>query len=153
MLYDDHVYRLICLDPFLSIDLPKDMEWIDESSWSPVEQFTEYGLTGALLIQEGFKLKGRTITLSGKDDMSWIQRTDHDILLQMRNIPGIRMTFQFIQRSTTKPYTYSNPRFSYDVTFNHTEGALQLESIKRWDNYEPDTWFKIRFIRLIEVAL
>jgi len=155
MLYDDFVYKLTTIAPATaySIDLPKDLEWSDESTWSPIEQSAEYSLTGALLIQEGVKLKGRTITLLGKDDMAWVDRTDFDTLLAMRNLLGATMTFQFIQRSwINDAFAYTNPRFTYTVSFNHTEGsAVELECIKRWDNFEPDQWFRIRSIKLMEV--
>jgi len=151
-LYDNYIYRLSSADPYHTIDLPKDLEWEDESIWSPVEQSLEYSLTGALLIQTGIKLHGRTITLVGKDDMGWITRPDFDKLMTMRNIPDLEMTFEFIKREfISDVYVYSAPLFQHTVNFNHAEGALNLESIKRWDNYEPDGWFKIRFIRLIEV--
>lgn len=151
-IYDDFVWRLSSTSPVHTIDLPKDLEWEDETTWSPVEQSLEYSLTGALLIQEGVKLKGRTITLSGKDDMCWISRADGDKLMQMRNIQGLEMTVEFLKKEYVGgAWVYSTPRFSYTVNFNHAEGALQLESLKRWDNFEPDGWFKVRFIRLIEV--
>ena len=152
MLYDEHVYRLLSTDPPHEVFLPKDLEWVDESTWSPVEQSLEYSLQGSLFIQEGVKLKGRTITLQGKDDMSWINREVFDKLILMRNIQGLTMSFSFLEKSWNGSiFVYSNPRFTYNVMFNHSEGALDLENVKRFDNYEPGHWFKIRNIRLIEV--
>jgi len=151
-LYDDYTYLLTSASPYYTIDLPKDLEWEDESTWSPVEQVLEYSLTGALLIQTGVKLKGRNITLSGKDDMCWITRADYDKLILMRNIPDLEMTFSFLKKTIVSGNpVYSDPKFTYTVNFNHVDGALNLESVKRWDNFEPDGWFKVRFIRLIEV--
>ena len=35
--------------------LPRGLRWTDELAWSPVAQSTEYGLTGALIVQEATK--------------------------------------------------------------------------------------------------
>lgn len=51
------------------------MVWIDEMDWSPVETVSEYGLTGALVIDGGLRLEGRPITLQGADDQGHIQRS------------------------------------------------------------------------------
>ncbi len=154
-IYDDYIYKLttVAPAPFYTIDLPKDLEWVDESSWSPIEQSTEYSLTGAFLIQEGVKQKGRAITLVGKDDMAWVDRTFFDKILVMRNLLGAQMILQFIEKTWNgAAWVYANPRFEFNVSFNHSEGnALELECIKRWDNYEPDQWFKVRTIKLMEV--
>lgn len=155
-LYDDHVYKLTSATPSHTVDLPKDLEWVDEANWSPVGQNVEYSTTGAFLIQEGLKQKGRTITLVGKDDMAWIDRTIYDKLITMRNLPGLIFTFEFVKRTWNESlmqYVYSDPRFQFNAQFNHVDGALELESAKRWDNFESHSWFKIRYIRLFEVSL
>lgn len=56
------------------ITLPEDLQWIDEFDWSPVAQDREYTIGGALSVQEGTKLAGRAITLSG-GDWAWVPRT------------------------------------------------------------------------------
>lgn len=45
------------------IELDDDFQWVNEFSHSPVEQTREHSITGALLIQEGLKLHGRSIEL------------------------------------------------------------------------------------------
>jgi hypothetical protein len=154
-IYDDFIYKLTTVAPatYYTIDLPKDLEWVDESTWSPIEQSSEYSLTGAFLIQEGVKQKGRAITLVGKDDMAWVDRTFFDKILLMRNLVGAEMTLQFLEKTWNgSAWVYANPRFSYNVSFDHTQGsAVELECIKRWDNFEPDQWFRVRTIKLMEV--
>lgn len=60
--------------------LPQGLRWTDEYAWSAVAQSTEYGLTGALLIQEGTRTAGRPLTLVGGANWAWITRADLDTL-------------------------------------------------------------------------
>lgn len=46
-------------DGTTTIELPPDLHWRDEFSWTPVEQSTEYSLTGALIVQSGARQAGR----------------------------------------------------------------------------------------------
>ena len=57
-----------------SITLPDDLLWIDEFEWNPVEQNTERSLSGALLVEEQQKKKGRPVTLSGGSEAGWVTR-------------------------------------------------------------------------------
>lgn len=58
--------------------LPSGLVWSDEGAWSPVAQATERTLSGALVLEESAKLKGRPITLSGAQDgndhTAWVMR-------------------------------------------------------------------------------
>lgn len=145
--YDDYIYRLSTANPqpIFSIDLPKDLEWKDELNWGVVEQVVEYSLTGALLIQEGVKQKGRAITLTGKDNMAWITRAQGTTLLAMRNSPGLVMKLEFLDKNP--PYT---ALFTFNVMFRHNEGAIELSNIKDFDAYENDAWYIVQAIRLME---
>ena len=57
-----------------AIHIPRGMVWVDEFAWQPVEKSTEYSITGALLIDSGVRLAGRTITLQADTDAGWITR-------------------------------------------------------------------------------
>lgn len=46
-----------------TIELDDDFQWVNEFDHNPIEQTREHSLTGALLIQEGQKLHGRSIEL------------------------------------------------------------------------------------------
>ncbi|MBS3953620.1 MAG: hypothetical protein KGZ88_11790 [Methylomicrobium sp.] len=61
---------MITLD---ALELPKDLVWVDEFDWTPVQQSETYTLTGALVLESGVKQAGRTITLSGTDS-GWADR-------------------------------------------------------------------------------
>lgn len=146
--YDDYIYRLstVAPQPVFSIDLPKDLLWSDEHTWSAVAQSAEYSLTGALLIEEGLKQKGRTITLTGLDNMAWITREQGNTLLSMANSPGLIMTFSHML--SVAPFTV---RFSMNVMFRHFEApALDIRTIKQWDQYEPGAWYIVNSIKLME---
>lgn len=48
-----------------STTLPESLIWLDEYAWMPVDQSSEYTLTGALVIEPATKQAGRPITLHG----------------------------------------------------------------------------------------
>lgn len=147
IIYDDYIWRLETAAPqtVFSIDLPKDLHWQEELSWSAVEQNVEHSLTGALLIQEGVKLKGRQITLVGKDDMAWIDRSKGLTLLSMANSPGLIMTLKFLEPVS------ETVAFSFNVMFRHFEKpALDIRHIKQWDQFEPGAWYIVNSIKLME---
>ena len=59
----------------------RNIIWQDEFAWSPVVQSVDYGLTGALIVQESTRLAGRPITLIGQSSGNqsaacWIARAD-----------------------------------------------------------------------------
>ena len=154
MIYDDYIYRLSAVAPQsplctislpLSIDLPKDLKWEDELKWSPVNQTVEFSTTGALLIQEGAKQKGRPITLVGVDDMAWLTRPQGLILQSMQYSPGLVMDLRFVDSANA-----SNILWSKNVMFRHSEGGLDMDNIKHFDQYEPDAWYIVRAIRFME---
>ena len=72
------------------IVLPPYLEWEDEFSWSPVDQQTEYSITGALMLDISTKLAGRPITLVGTEHLGWITR---ELLLDLQALadtPDVR---------------------------------------------------------------
>lgn len=155
--FDDYVWRLFSEAPYDVYDvvLPKDLEWIDEFSWNPVTQDIKNSLTGALFINEHKRLQGRSITLNGKDDMGWIVRSLADTLLLMRNTAGLKMTLQFVSasyNSGTDQWTFGSVHITHNVLFRHSEVPIEFESVKRFDNFEADSWFKVNNIRLMEIG-
>lgn len=148
--YDEYVWRLSSDTPAFDIQLPQDLEWVDEFTWSPVQQNVSTSLTGALIIQEQVQQKGRPITLQGKDDMAWVQRPLGDILMQMRDTAGLVMTLDYVSYIGS---SYGPVLFSYEVMFRHYDPpVLDLESVKRFDNFEPDAWYKVRNIKFMEAV-
>lgn len=145
--YDDYIWRLstVAPQPVFSVDLPKDLLWSEELTWNTVDQNVEYSLSGALLIQEGVKLKGRMITLVGKDDMAWITREIGLTLLNMSNSPGLVMTLKFLDPNT------QTTLHNFNTMFRHYEKpAVDLKHIKQWDQFESGAWYIINSIKLME---
>lgn len=91
--------------------LPDDMGWPDEYAWQPVEQRSEYSLTGALIVESAAKQAGRPITLVAEDGAAWMPRTDVDQLAAWIALAGITLTL--VLRGTT-----------YSVVFDHQRGAM-----------------------------
>jgi len=152
ILYEDFVWRLQSVTPFNDVRLPQDLEWIDETTYSPIKQKIDLTLTGALVVQESAQLAGRPITLQGKDDMAWIKRDIVQQLMNMRDIPGLFMTLQFVEYDpVTDTYGVVHPLLDFEVVFRHFDApVLDCESVKRFDNFEPDAWFKVRNIKFME---
>lgn len=70
------------------VELPGDLEWLDEYDWSPVTQQIEPATDGALHIEESALLAGRPITLgpSGNSNI-WISRATADALRALLIVP------------------------------------------------------------------
>lgn len=151
LLYDDYIWRLTSTSSLaVDLQLPKDLEWIDEFTWSPVQQTVSTTLSGALVIQESRQEKGRPVTLQGFDDMAWVSRLLVDTLIQMRDTAGLVMNLSFIHWNGT---VYGDSLYDYQVMFRHYEPpVIQLESVLRFDGFEPSTWFKVRNLKFMETT-
>lgn len=80
-----------------ALTLPDGLIWQDEFAWSPVTQSVEYGLTGALVVQEATRLAGRPITLVGQASGNqsaacWITRADLLTLQAALCVAGAQFT-------------------------------------------------------------
>lgn len=70
-----------------ALTLPDDLLWTDEyGEWSSVAQETAYTLGGALVIQEGSRLAGRPITLSGSREHGWATRAQVEALRALSEV-------------------------------------------------------------------
>ena len=116
------------------IRLPQDMRWTDEFDWSKVAQAApQRTLSGGLVIQQGVKLNGRPVTLSG--DWVWLNRADLAALRDWSDTPELEMelthydgrTFNVVFRlhdaalGKAEPVHYSTPEKDsekYTVTIN-----------------------------------
>ncbi len=82
---------MITLD---GVNLPSDLFWADEFSWSPVQDVTQYSLAGSLLVGESKKLAGRPITLEGGPDRAWVPRSTVLTLQTMAKTMGRTMALK-----------------------------------------------------------
>jgi len=95
-----------------TLTLPDALDWVDELTWSPVEQTRTYTTTGALLIEEATKQAGRPITLQGSQDTTWCTRALVLTLREWASTPGVVMSL--VLRGVSR-----------SVTWAHDGGALQ----------------------------
>ncbi len=125
--------------PLTSIELPDDLEWIDEMSWTPVAQTSTFGVTGSLYVQVGTKLAGRYITLEGKTDMGWITRETVLELITLRDLAGREMTL------------WLEDGRSFNVIFRQDEVPIDVKTLKGYNQFVDDEHFIVNAIRLMEV--
>lgn len=126
-------------DGSTTLVLPEDLQWVNEFDWSPIQQGLEYSLSGALIIQEGVKLKGREITLYGGPDAAWITRADVKALYAMAQNPATVMTF-----------THADGR-TFNVLFNRQKKPIDAREIYRVANPDDTHPYSVT-IELLEVA-
>lgn len=128
-----------------AITLPSGLAWGDEFDWTPVEQSSDYSLTGALILQTATKLKGRPITLVGQSDgadhTAWISRANLLILKTALNVAGATFTL-----------TLHDARI-FTVAANGPVKAAPLPAYKSLLPANPDSdhWYLLASVPLIEV--
>lgn len=91
--------------------------WTDEFAWSPVEQVTEPGTTGALQVHVGVREAGRPITLEGTET-TWFTRSLCSTLAAWAALPGITLTL--VLRGVAR-----------QVMFDHERGGFEANPLHR----------------------
>jgi len=122
-----------------TIELPKELKWEDEMDWSPVTQSVGHGVSGALFVQEGVKVKGREITLTGTEELGWISRTTVESLIALRNTAG-----------WTGTLTLPDDR-TFTVRFRNGEKAVDVSPIIPYNQFAVQGMYQVNAIRLMEV--
>lgn len=89
-----------------ALELPKDLQWVDEFAWSALSQSTERSITGAYIIDMQTRTAGRPITLEGKENTAWLQRSAAKTLKAWVDAPG-------------QVYTLTHNGTAYQVMFDH----------------------------------
>lgn len=141
-----------------ALRLPDTLVWSDEFDWTPVAQATEYGLTGALLIDEALKLAGRPITLKGQQDgnsyTAGVQRgqpflgwSSLEALRTALCVAGVTLTLTLHDNRTFRV----TPR-------QDGEGPLKVEPRPVFKSFTPailsaDTRYFVAEIRLLELPV
>ena len=117
-----------------AIALPGDLVWTDRFTWSPVTQIFDYGLTGALILQEGRKQAGRPITLSGGTNWAWLPLATLEALEVLRDQePAADMTLTLDGTPRT-------------VRWNHDEGPISATPV--FPNRSKFNNVTLRFIQV-----
>lgn len=78
----------------ISVELPADLYWSDETAWHPVSQTAQRSLTGALIVSHQARTGGRSITLEPPtaESSAWMHRAVVDQLKAWADLPGQQMT-------------------------------------------------------------
>lgn len=118
-----------------TITLPPDLQWEDEFDWSAVEQEKDYSLTGALIIQQGTKKKGRPITLISGGG-AWAKRS-------------IVLTIQTFYNTAEQTLTLTLWGAEYAVMFDRPDG-FKAREVSRIANPGVNEWYTIT-LKLFEV--
>lgn len=80
-----------------SLTLPDDPIWVNEFDWTPVEQNSNYSLTGASIVQVSVKQAGRLIRL----DCHWLTRAQVQALAALADVAGAEYTLTLHQGTYT----------------------------------------------------
>lgn len=125
------------------IELPKDLIWVDELTWSAVAQKSERGIFGTLIIDAMARNGGRPITLQGDGDSAWISRANLRALRAWAAVPGLRMTLRLLGED-------------YTVVFDHgdaeTTRALAMQSVIEYSDPEDGDYSCSLVLRFIEAS-
>lgn len=120
-----------------TITLHEDMRWVNEFSWSPVQQTTQYTITGALIVDAAVKQTGRPITLEGDTTSGWVTYATLQSLYAMAAVVGAEMTLTLRGQART-------------VVFDHAGGAIAATPVgPEADPQNGDYW--VASLRFIEV--
>ncbi len=110
-----------------TVDLGDRLQWVDEYDWSPVEQRTEYSTTGALLVDVGLKLAGRTITLQGTDTAAWMSRALCDTIDGWAALPGIALTLTLRGVARSVMFDHAQKGFEAQPIWRLADGEITPE--------------------------
>ncbi|MDC7806428.1 hypothetical protein PQS31_06265 [Luteimonas sp BLCC-B24] len=126
-----------------TIDLPDDVEWIDEFKWTPVAQQVEVTCGGALIVEESAQLKGRPITLRGVfDGRAGYALPTRAVIKQLHALASL-------PRSATLPLLLEDGR-TFNVRFRHDDGMpLDAEPIRHIAPHIDSDWYAFT-LRLME---
>jgi hypothetical protein len=123
------------------IELPSDLQWVDEFSGHGVGQVITPTLTGALLVEEVAQTKGRPITLAS-NGAAWVQRSVVEQLQALAATP--------LPDDTTLPFVWDDGR-TFDVVFDRSRGPgfSATEVVRRAGGIQTSAhWYTINITLL-----
>lgn len=125
-----------------TLELPEDLFWIDEFSWSRVAQATERGTTGALLVDVAVRQGGRPITLQGEGNTAWITRADLKTLAAWSQLPG-------------QQFALSLRGEAFTVIFDHGDGdttnAIAQAAVVNFSDIGDGDFYCSLVLRFLEI--
>ncbi|MEQ6306695.1 hypothetical protein ABN448_05710 [Delftia acidovorans] len=125
------------------LELPRDLIWVDELTWSKVTQKTERGIFGTLVIDAMARNGGQPITLQGDGNSAWISRATLRTLKAWSAIPGLRMTLRILADE-------------FEVVFDHGDAeqtrAMAMQSVIEYSDPEDEDYYCSLVLRFIEAS-
>ena len=126
----------------VALELPQDLFWDDELTWTSVAQATERSTTGALLVDVAVRQGGRPITLQGEGNSAWITRASLKTLAAWSQQPGHEFTLNL--RGET-----------FTVIFDHgteeTTNAINHAAVVRFSDMTNTDFYCSLVLRFLEV--
>lgn len=115
-----------------SIELSHDLLWKDEFEWSDLAQTEPVRtLSGAYIVQQGIKKKGRPITLEPPDDsMAWHTRQVAEKLQAWAMQPETQFTLEMAQGAFT-------------VIFDNAQTAVSASPVLGYGSIKPSDYFRV----------
>lgn len=127
----------------VTVELPSDLIWSDELTWSAVAQSKERGIFGTLVIDAMARNGGRPITLQGDGDSAWITRGTLKALNAWARTPGLRMALDVRGEVFT-------------VVFDHGEEeetrAMGMSAVIDYADKENGDYYCSLVLRFIEAS-
>lgn len=118
-----------------AVSLEDGFLWSDEFSWKPIEQNQDIAINGALIVQEGFKLSGRSIILEPANrTKGWIKLADLRTLREWSALQEEQFTLKF---------EWPHDKRQFNVIFNHAAGALEAKPIKDSPAVSLNTFYNV----------
>lgn len=134
--------RLIRKATTEAVPLENGFLFSDEFDWKPVEQNIERAIDGTLIVQEGKKKSGRSITLLSKTDkQGWIKRSSLSVIQDWSALQGEQFTLVF---------EYPHDTRQFNVIFNHAEGAIEATPVRGVPSISEGDFYRATF-RFLEV--
>lgn len=125
-----------------SLELPEDLLWTDEFSWSAVAQSTQRGIDGHLIVDAMERMGGRPITLMGDGDSAWITRADLLTLKAWAAIAGQEFDLDVRGQAWT-------------VIFDHGDAeearAMGMSPVVDYSDMEDGDFYCSLVLRFIEI--
>lgn len=116
------------------------LRWSDEYAWTPVAQATAYGLTGALIVQEGTRTAGRPLTLAGGPRRAWLTRAQLGTLAAL------------LASGDQRTLTIHDGRQIPVIPRHDGDGPLSADSLIDYANPDADTVYVVSAIRFLIVG-
>lgn len=123
-----------------AVTLSDGFLWSDEFNWNPIEQKQDYAVDGALIIQEGKKKSGRSISLTADKNMAWLKR---HIVSKLKDWSVLQEKFEL-------QFNYFHDKRTFNVVFNHQDKAIEAKPVLEHPSVSDDDEYNVtlRFLEL-----